>query len=89
MAMKIDKFEKFSINFARAVAIQVEDVGANDNHRQKFLDVLEDCFSNIIRLSNSVTACQNGASILKNSFVVQIGTKAVSIAESTAQSQNL
>ena len=83
-AQKLDTFDKFGRNFVRALVITVEDVGANDNHRQKFLDVLEDCFKHIIRLSNCLTGCQGAVSILHNSFVNQVAYKASQIGESCA-----
>ena len=87
-AQKLDSFEKFGRGFVRALVITVEDVGANDNHRQKFLDVLADCFGHVIRLSNCITGCQGAVSSLHNSFVNQIAFKASQIGESVAQTEN-
>lgn len=68
-ALPLDSFDKFGRGFVQSLVITVEDVGANDNHRQKFLDVTEDCFTHIIRLSNALTGCQGSVSSLHNSFV--------------------
>lgn len=73
---KLDSFDKFGRAFVRALIITVEDVGANDNHRQKFLDVLADCFTHVIRLSNSITGSQGAVNALSHSFVSQIAFKA-------------
>ena len=56
-AQRLDSFDKLGRNFVRALSLTVEDVGANDNYRQKLLDVAADCFTNIIRLSNTLTGC--------------------------------
>ncbi len=40
-AQRLDSFDKFSKSFVRALNITVEDVGASDSHRQKYLEVLD------------------------------------------------
>lgn len=54
---KLDSFDKLGRSFVRSLSLTVEDVGASDNYRQVLLDVADHCFSNIIRLSNTVTGC--------------------------------
>ena len=66
--MPLDSFDKFGRGFVRALVITVEDVGANDNHRQKLLDVAQDCFTHVIRLSNALSGCQGSVSSLHNFF---------------------
>jgi len=73
----------------RALLMTVEDVGANQKYRQRLLDVLADCFSNIIRLSSTVTGCRGAVSSLTSSFVNMVAYKASQIAESSAQAENI
>jgi len=49
--------------------MKIEDVGTNDSHRKTLLNVVTDCFSNIIRLSNTVTGCQGAINSMNGSFV--------------------
>ena len=37
---KLESFDKFGRAFVRTLTIMVEDVGANESHRQRFLEVL-------------------------------------------------
>ena len=84
VAQRLDSFEKLGRGFVRAMVLTVEDVGANDNHRQALLDVAADCFGNIIRLSNTVTGCQGAVNRMLSSFVPVLSLKAGQIAESIA-----
>lgn len=85
---KLESFDKFGRAFVRTLTIMVEDVGANESHRQRFLEVLAECFTNVIRLSNSLTGGQGAVTALCNSFVAEVGTKASQIGESVAQQEN-
>ena len=88
-AQKLNTFDKFSRGFVRAMLLTLEDVGANESHRDSFLTVLDDCFSNIIRLSGSLTGCQGPVNSMLGPFVRIVAYKASQIAESVAQSDNL
>jgi len=56
-AQRLDTFERFCKGFVRAMNLTVEDIGVTGSDRQKYLDVLNDCFSNTIRLSSSMQGC--------------------------------